>query len=128
MNIYLAVAGALSIGLALTHALWGERNLAQKLLDSELEKMTSLGFYISYHQITSVLILNGLGLMNAAMSTDPMVTFMLSAFILAIIIGNFGVFLLVTLKKHRELLKLTFPQIVRFGVKIVLIVLGIVLR
>ncbi len=128
MNIYLAVAGVMSIGLAFTHALWGEKNLAGKLLSSNLESLTSLGFYISYHQITSVLIINGLGLINAAMSPDPMVTFMLSAFILAIIIGNFGVFILVTVRKNSEILKLTYPQTVLFVIKIVLIIVGIVLR
>lgn len=128
MNYYLAAAGFMSLGLALAHALWGEKNLIGKLFESDLESLVSLGFYISYHQITSVLIINGLGLFNAAISTDPAITFLLSAFILAIIIGNFGVFMLITLKKNPEILKQTLPQTVLFVIKIVLIILGIVLR
>lgn len=127
MNIYLAAAGVMSLGLALTHAYWGEKNLVGKLLGSDLESLTSLGFYISYHQITSVLIINGLGLFNAAMSTDPLLSFTLSTFILAIIIGNFGVFMLITLRKNPEVLKMTLPQMVLFGVMILLIIIGIVI-
>lgn len=116
----------MSLGLALTHAFWGEKNLVGKLLGSDLESLTSLGFYISYHQITSVLIINGLGLFNAAMSTDPTVTFMLSVFILAIIIGNFGVFMLITFRKDPSILKMTLPQTGLFVIKILLIIVGIV--
>ena len=74
-----------------------------------------------------MLIMNGLGLITAAMSDDPVVTLMLSIFILAIIIGNFGVFMMVTLRKNPEVLKLTLPQTGLLIVKIVLIVLGLVI-
>lgn len=126
MNIYLAAAGVMSLGLALTHAFWGEKNLVGKLMEFDLESLTSLGFYVSYHQITSVLIINGLGLFNAAMSTDPTITFMLSVFILAIIIGNFGVFMLISFRKDPSILKMTLPQTVLFVIKIMLIIVGIV--
>ena len=66
MNVYFLTSGLLSIGLAILHALWGEKNLADELFKSNLSDVPRVGFYISYHQITSTLTVSGLGLLAIA--------------------------------------------------------------
>ena len=123
MNSYYLLAGLLAILLSVAHALWGERYLFNQPSVRNMDPETQVSLYVPWHQISYVLLASGIGLLLAANLTALAGV---PYFILALIAGNFVVFVVVLpVKKQTSLFSKTLPQAVLFLVLIVLIVLGI---
>jgi len=112
------------LGLAVLHAVWGEKNLSDELFKSNLSDVPKVGFYISYHQITSTLTASGLGLLAIAFIDALQTTRYLAIFIDLITLGNVAVFTFITLKKYPDLIRQSVPQIILFTVLLLLITAG----
>ncbi|KKK51875.1 hypothetical protein LCGC14_3110580 [marine sediment metagenome] len=50
MNLFYLIGGLICLLLAIAHVLWGEKEIAPELKESNLTELTKLGFYISYNQ------------------------------------------------------------------------------
>ncbi|WP_342305050.1 hypothetical protein [Methanolobus sp. ZRKC5] len=116
MNFYLVTSGLLLIGLSLLHIVFGERNYF-----TSKEKRYIAG-YVPYHQMSIVLLFQGLGLIYSAFYFN----FQLPLFILSLIIGNLFAFLIIcTKEKQIGMIRTSVPQFILFGITITLIVLGL---
>jgi hypothetical protein len=84
--------------------------LAHELFESNLSDVPRVGFYISYHQITSTLTVSGLGLLTIAFVDSLQATRYLAIFIDLITLGNIVVFTIITMRKHPDLIRQSVPQ------------------
>jgi len=114
----------LSMLIAGAHALWGQRNLLAELKESELANASKTGIYICWHQMTMTLVVSGLGLICAALALPSVNSDVLAVYVLVLIVGNFAVFLAISVAKQRELLSRSAPQIAMFSILILLVALG----
>ena len=123
MNIFYLIAGLLLLLLAVAHAIWGERRIFKLLNRESMTAETEISLYVPWHQITYVLFSAGIGLLLSAFL--PELAYV-PAFIVAIIIGNFTVFVVIlVVKQQTQLFRLTLPQTILFLLLIGLIVLGL---
>ena len=127
MNIYLLIAGILALLLAVAHSLWGEKVILKEVNKSELGNDTKTGFIISWYQISLVLAVVGTSSIVAAFLVTLEVVRSIGIVVLCIVAGNFLIFLILGLIKHKEIIKASIPQAVLFSVLIILLILGIVL-
>lgn len=115
MNFYLVISGLILIGLSLLHIFFGEKNYF-----TSKEKRYIAG-YVPYHQISVVLLLQGLGLIYSAFYFNNQ----LPLFIFSLTIGNLLVFLIVCVKeKETGMIRKSVPQFILFGIVLGLISLG----
>ena len=126
MNPFFLAGGLLSIILSVAHAFWGERYIAPELKTSNMSEVPKVGFYISYHQITLTLLISGLALVIISIFNSITGIDNLALFISIIIIGNFLVFIIISIVKYRKLLGQSIPQMFFFTLMIALIILGII--
>lgn len=116
MNVYFLAAGGLLILLALAHATWGEGQVFNRF---SLAPDLKMSVYVPWHQMTYVLFVCGVALLLAPGDSA------LPYFILALVAGNFAVFVAVcVLKKQTHLFSQSLPQMALFFVLINLLVLG----
>ncbi|MHA2330284.1 MAG: hypothetical protein ACXACR_17325 [Candidatus Hodarchaeales archaeon] len=125
MNVFYLIGGLLSILLSVAHAIWGEKQIATELKESNLSELTKAGFYISWHQITIVLLINGVTLVILSLLDSIINNEILAFFIIIIIIGNISVFIIISLLKYKNIFNQTIPQTILFAIMIVFIILGI---
>lgn len=124
MNGFYIFAGLLLILLSVAHLIWGERRLFNLVSPDAIGQENYISLYIPWHQITFVLFASGVGMILAAVSDELAY---LPYFILAIVAGNFAVFILICIvKRYTELFRKTIPQTILFLLLIVVIVLGII--
>ena len=123
MNNFYLIAGVLVLLLSLAHAIWGERRVFKQLNSDSMTAETRISLYVPWHQITYVLFSAGIGLLLAAFL--PELAYV-PAFIVAVIIGNFTVFVVILIvKRQTQLFGLTLPQTILFLLLIGLIILGL---
>lgn len=127
MNYFFLIAGALALFLSVAHMIWGGKFVLKDLKQSNLPEITGVGFYISYAQAAVVLLVEGAGLVIASFYNGVPGMEILVWFILAVIVGNFLVFLVTGLVKCRKILTQSIPQIIFFTIMISSIILGIFL-
>jgi hypothetical protein len=123
MNMYYLIAGLLVIFLSVAHASWGEKRIFALLKPDSMDDELRISLYVPWHQISYLLFLSGVTLILAAFSDE--MTY-LPRFILAVIAGNFTVFVVaLVMKKQTQLFSATIPQTILFVVLMGLIALGI---
>ncbi len=125
MNVFYFIGGLLTIFLSVAHVFWGEKKIVKELKTSSLSELPKAGFYISYHQITMTLLISGLALIIISLFDSIKGINTLALFITILIIGNFSVFVGISLVKYRNLFAQTVPQLLFFLVLIILLFLGI---
>ncbi|MBZ0300977.1 MAG: hypothetical protein K8J31_14615 [Anaerolineae bacterium] len=122
MNIFFLAAGLLLLLLSIAHALWGETRLFKLLTPPAADGETFVSLYVPWHQITYLLAASGMALIYSAIQGGAS---SLTYFVLAIVAGNFSLFILICLiKGQTQLFKKTIPQTVLFLLLIMLIILG----
>lgn len=126
MNLFYLIGGLICLFLAVAHALWGEKEISSELKESNLSELTKAGFYISYHQITITLLVNGIALVIISIFDTVVGIDFLAILVIGIIIGNISVFILISLTNYRSTFKQTIPQTIIFGILVILIILGII--
>ncbi|SFM29648.1 hypothetical protein [Methanolobus profundi] len=116
MNIYLLLSGILLICLCILHIVFGERNYFQK------KEQRSIAGYVPYHQMSVVLLLQGLGSAYSAFYFN----YILPVFILMMVTCGLVVFVAICIKEtETETIKASAPQFILFGIVIILLILGI---
>ncbi len=125
MNVFYFIGGLLTIFLSVAHVFWGEKKIAKELKTSSISELPKAGFYISYHQITMTLLISGLSLIIISLFDSIKGINTLALFITILIIGNFSVFIGISLIKYRNLFAQTIPQMFFYLVLILLLFLGI---
>ena len=124
MNIFFLIGGLLTILLAIAHVIWGEKEIASELKSSSLSVLTRAGFYISYHQVTLVMLINGVVvLLLSVFDTVPGST-LLVLLILVMILGNILAFAIISILQYREVFNQTIPQTILYAILIVLLIVG----
>ena len=127
MDVFYLASGLILLFLSGAHALWGEKHLVSDLENSNINKPTGVGFYISYHQITSTLLVSGLTLIAIALFDSISGIDTLALFITILLFGNILAFTIISLIKQKDLFIKTIPQLVMFVIAITLIILGIII-
>ena len=123
MNLFFLIAALLVLLLSFAHAFWGETRIFNVFTPDRVDAETHISLYVPWHQITYVLLASGIGLLLAAVSPDLRAV---AAFIVAVIIGNFAVFVAILIvKKQTQMFAQTLPQTILFLLLIGLIVLGL---
>lgn len=126
MNLFYLIGGILSIFLSGAHTFWGKKFIFTDVKKSNLSEVTKVGFHISWHQTAMVLLISGLALIIISLFDSITGIDILALFITFLIIGNFSVFIIISITKHRELLGQSIPQVFFFTFMIFLIFLGII--
>ncbi len=123
MNIFFLAAALLMIFLAAAHALWGETRLFRMLTPPVIDGETFVSLYVPWHQMTYLLAASGLALLRCAFQDNHG---SLPHFIMAVVVGNFSMFILICLlKRQTQLFRKTIPQTVLFLLLIMLLIAGI---
>ena len=82
MNVFFLLAGLLSFLISIAHALWGEKQIFNRLRKVSVPEEIKTRLYVPWHQITFILLLSGVGLISVSFFND---IYFLSAFILVLI-------------------------------------------
>ena len=127
MNLLFLISGVLAIFLAAAHAAWGEKLIIPELRKANLSNLAKIGFYVSWHQITMVLLVSGLALAFLSFWGGFTGADTTAILIVCITIGNFLVFLVLSFIHQKELFGKSIPQIILFVTLIALILIGIIL-
>jgi hypothetical protein len=127
MNPFFMAGGVLSIILSIAHVVWGEKLVVPDLNKSDLPDLVKIGFYISWHQISMVLLVTGISLAVLAFLTDCAGSKVGATIIVGITSANFMVFLVLSYIHQRALFGKSIPQIILFVTLIALIIIGMVL-
>ncbi|MFC1537614.1 hypothetical protein ACFL4P_02180 [Gemmatimonadota bacterium] len=127
MNVFFLISGVLAIILAVTHAVWGEKLIIPDLKKSGLPDLAKIGFHISWHQISMVLLVSGISLVVLAFLTDCAGSKVGATIIVGITSANFLVFLVLSFIQKKALFGKSIPQIILFVTLIALIIIGMVL-
>ena len=127
MNFFFLTGGVLAIILAVTHGMWGEKQIIPDLKKSGLPDLARIGFHISWHQVGMVLLVSGISLAVIAFFNSCTGSKTGAIIIACLTIANFMVFLVLSFIHRKALLGESIPQIILFVVLIALILCGIVI-
>ncbi|MFC1538364.1 hypothetical protein ACFL6H_02985 [Candidatus Latescibacterota bacterium] len=126
MNYNFLIAGIMSIFLSFAHVIWGEKILFPVINKADINKVASAAVYISWYQISTTLLVAGIGLIILSYYEQFQNITLAAILITAIIVFNFTAFIVIIITKHRVVFAQTIPQTILFVIIIVLMILGII--
>ncbi len=124
MNYYFLVAGVLLLIFAAGHALWGQKHMIVRVEGAPLPQSVKLLIFFSWNLPTMFLSISAMALMLAA-STEVVKAHALAWFIIAVMLGNFFLFVGVSLIKYRQGLKGMMPQFFMLALLVDIIIAGV---
>jgi succinate dehydrogenase hydrophobic anchor subunit len=111
----IAASGLLLVALCILHIVFGEKNYFNT------KEKRGIAGYVPYHQISVVMFLEGVGMIYSAINFNMQIP----VFILLLILASLTTFVVIGIKeKEEETIKDSMPQLILFGIVLLLIVLG----
>lgn len=111
MNRYYFIASLLIIGLAIAHALWGELNLFQEVINYPVPQDIITFFQVAWHQLTVMLGLMGILLFFFTLFHKKTSERLIATLLLLQLASNLSLFIFIARTKAQNALLLeSIPQ------------------